>query len=563
MDASARGPVKYPLDELTPDQFESLVFLLARTTDPRVVPVRAKDRGLDARLPDPHGRTLHGWQAKRFTDGIHWAQCRESITRAIAFWRPPRITFCFAHDLSAAEQESFRTELSIRFRQVRLDFWPASELQRLIRDTDEGQKAAAWLFKNREATTEAMLRATAVGGPLQSTRQAAERQAVIQDFMDRDPHLRYTMVSRSHGSPETPPAPQTFISITLLTGAQEIRIDGTERYPGAIQDLGGGPQLAFSDDEDGQRAREAIERLLAQGGTEKLGSGLGTVMPAIPVGLQGLMPETGLWGAVEVQAESAAHEQPPHMPPVLVSAGDAQVGVTLAPVDTADGWDVTLGGGVGGLEIFQSSRIADGTVKSQLDWRYTRGVGSGLDQLLACQVMLAALQTEKVDLRWPEGGIAVQAAMHPPGDSEEWQEELDSLRTFLGYVAELEAWLGHDLHPPAHPSAEDTQILGDIIPRIREHEAPLTWQRIELDPGAVEPAEDGPFQFALMRPLSARIFGSEVYLGIELLHFPEGCLERDGETLAIVPIGEAGAGTARLYHPDEAPADAAEPPITP
>jgi hypothetical protein len=85
-----------------------------------------------------------------------------------------------------------------------------------------------------------MLRAMAVGGALQSTKQAAERQAVIQEYMDRDPHLHYTMVSRSAGAPETLPAEQTFISVTLLAAGQEIRIDGSERYPGAIADLGAG-----------------------------------------------------------------------------------------------------------------------------------------------------------------------------------------------------------------------------------------------------------------------------------------------------------------------------------
>jgi hypothetical protein len=537
------------------------VFLLARTTDEGVVPVRAKDHGLDARLPDPQGRTLRGWQAKRFTTGIHWGQCRESVKRAVVFWRPSHITFCFAHDLSAGEQDSFREELIEQFRHVRLDFWPAAELQRLIRDAEGGRRAAAWLFANREATTEVMLRALAVGGELATTTQAAERQAVIQQFMDRDPHMRYTMVSRSPEAPETPPAPQTAISVTLISGGHEIRIDGSERYPGAIGDLGGGPQLAFSDDEAGRLAREAVERLLTHGGTEKLDSGIGAVMPEIPVGLQGLMPEEGLWGSVEVRAEDVPARGPRTMPPVLVAAGDAKMGLTLALVDTLEGWDATLGGGAGGLEIFQSVRKVDGAGQMQLDWRYTRGVGSALEQLVACQVMLAAVRDGKVELRYPEGGIAVNAVMPPSGDSAEWQEELASLEIFLGYVAELEAWTGHTLSPPASPSEDALRLLGELIARIREPEAPMTWEKLKLDPGAVEPTEDGSFQFALTRPLFARIFDEEVYLGIELLHFPEGKLVRDGESLAIAPNGEKGAGTARLLHPEEAPPEAGEPPI--
>lgn len=116
---SPQGPVDYPLGDLTPDRFESLVFLLARTTDLRVLPVRAHDQGLDARLPGPLGRTRRGWQAKRYTSQINWGECRESVRRALAFWRPPRITFCFPRDLSAAEQDSLGTELADHFPEVR------------------------------------------------------------------------------------------------------------------------------------------------------------------------------------------------------------------------------------------------------------------------------------------------------------------------------------------------------------------------------------------------------------------------------------------------------------
>jgi hypothetical protein len=174
----AKAPIEYPLDSLGPDNFEALAFLLARADSPEVVPVRNKDFGLDARLPDNRGRTLRGWQAKRFRGPIQWGKCRESVDRAMAFWRPPRITFCFANDLSAAEQKKFQTELVDHFPEVRLDFWGKSELQRRLRDTDEGRRAAAWLFSGTETSEEALARAYAVGGPLEDGRQAGERQAV-------------------------------------------------------------------------------------------------------------------------------------------------------------------------------------------------------------------------------------------------------------------------------------------------------------------------------------------------------------------------------------------------
>lgn len=562
MSASAHGPVQYPLIELTPKQFESLVFLLARATDPGVVPVRVKDGGLDARLPSRHGRTLRGWQAKRFTDGIHWAQCRDSVRRAIAFWRPPHITFCFAHDLSANEQEKFRTELIERFPRVRLDFWPASELQRLIRGTEDGKRAAAWLFENREATFEAVVRATAVGGPLQSARQAAERQAVIQEYMDRDPHVQYTTVSRSTGAPETPPASQTFLSVTLVVAGHEVRFDASERYVGALDDLGGRLHLAFSDDEDGRRARETVERLVREGGTATVSAGLGATMPAIPVGLQGLIPEDGLWGEAQLEIGLGAPAAPTvAQQPVLVRAGGTELGVVLTETDAPDGWEGTLGGGAGGVELFFSVRkVNGGTIESRLDWRYTRGVGSGLEQLLACQVMAAGLDGQTVELLRPDGPPLASGTFERPDNAEEWRRELAQLETFLGYVVELEAWLGQGLDPPSDPTEEDARALGSIIPLIRRPENPITWRRVELAPGAVPPMSGGPFQFALLQPLFARLFERDVYLGMELLRFPEGRIEGDGDELAVVPIWGEGIGTSRLHHPDEAPFDAAAQP---
>jgi hypothetical protein len=103
------------------------------------------------------------------------------------------------------------------------------------------------------------------------------------------------------------------------------------------------------------------------------------------------------------------------------------------------------------------------------------------------------------------------------------------------------------------------ELLSKAIGRIREPEAPLTWRRVEIDPGATEPSIDGPLQFAWTRPLFVRLFGDKFYLGGELLHFPEGRLAREGETLVVLPIDAEGTGTAHLLHPDEAPPQSMQP----
>lgn len=561
MSVRPHGPEDYPIGALEPGRFESLVFLLARATDPGVVPVRARDHGLDARLPNARGRTLRGWQAKRYTAAINWEECRSSVRRAVAFWRPPRITFCFPRELSGGEQSSFRTEVADHFPQVRLDFWPGGELQRLLRDTEEGQRAVAWLFANPGADREAMLRALAVGGELEDTRQAAERQAVIQEFMDRDPHLQYTMVSRSPGGPVTPPADPTFLSVTLVVGGQEVRVDASARYGGALEDLGAVPQLAFTDDNAGREALETIARLTREGGRATISAGLGTLMPTVPVGLRGLMPEEGLWGAAEVivetPAESAAHE---FRQPVVAQAGGTELGMVLGPGDPPQEWVGTLRGSVGGVELFFSVRGPEEDIESRLDWRYSRGEGSGLEQLLGVRVMLAALRGDTVEVVQPEDGhVLMSGTLDAPDDADTWQEELVAREAFLGYVAELEAWLGEPLYPPAHPSPSDAGVLATIIPLVRQPEAPITWQRIELAPGATAPTGEGPFQFALFQPLHAQLFDQYIYLGMQLLHLPEGRVEAHGDHLTVLPVGDTGQGTSRLHHPEEAPPEAATP----
>lgn len=65
MGITPKGPIDHPVGSLTPDQFEALVYLLARDEFTGAVRIRAKDHGLDARTFDPCGATLRGWQAKR------------------------------------------------------------------------------------------------------------------------------------------------------------------------------------------------------------------------------------------------------------------------------------------------------------------------------------------------------------------------------------------------------------------------------------------------------------------------------------------------------------------
>lgn len=557
-----QGPTEYNLGRLDPRQFESLVFLLAQSVDPKVVPVRPHDHGLDARLPDVRGRTVRGWQAKRFTGAINWVECTTSIRRAKTFWRPPHITFCFPKDLSAAEQEQFRTKLVDSFPEVRLDFWSGGELQRLIRDSEEGQRAAAWLFSNPAADYEAMRRALALGGELADTRQAVERQLEIQRFLDRDPHLSYTMISRNRATPETPPAGPTVLSIALVAKDREVRIDAVPRYSGALDDAGAVPGLAFSDDDAGREAFEVIGRLAREGGRATISSGLGAIMNVVPLGLRGLFPDEGFWGEAEVIAEEPRGVDIQTMRvPVVVRCGGHELGMVLSEAGGADDWIGGLHGAVGGLELFYLLRDRNGEVESRLDWRYAPGEGSGLEQLLVVQLLLTAVGGSLVEIVHADGELVVAGVLGAP-DAESWRAELVDRATYFGYVAELEAWLGQPLDPPAAPSADDAAVLAEVIPRIRQPSTSIAWGRVELAPGCSPPPADRSFQFAVLQPLYATLFGRQLLLGVEMINLTEGNIETDDcGRVSIIPVNGVGEGNCRLFRPDEAPTQAASPPM--
>jgi hypothetical protein len=558
-----RGPTEFPLKDLTWGQFQDLVFLLTRSDDARVVPVRAKDHGLDARLPDRAGLTLHGWQAKHYTTTkINWIECQQSVKRAIAFWRPPRITFAFPVDLSGIQQETFRKKLIDAFPYIHIDWWGESEIQRRIRDTDEGKRAATWLFENLSATREDFLRAIAVGGELFDAVDAAKRLGEVQKFMDRDPHFNYTLTSSSpDASPALPPSDALF-TVELEVDGRPVKFHASERYPGAAGDVGLGGRLLFSDDEAARKAREALARLHREGGKLELSSGVAAQFEGIPVGLKGLVPEQPIEGAIEISAGRPTHDLVEGTPglPVLVRSGETEVGMVLGRGEPRDGWDATAVGSAGGLEIFLSFRGDAAPRESQMDWRWRLGEGTGLEQLLAAEVMRAAYRGERVELVTPHDETVVAAGVidDPQADAEELGE-LDSICEFLGYVAEIEAWLGVPVQPPAQPSEDDVELVGWLIGRIRKPKYKGTWTRVEFTLSREPPPEDDAWAVALTMPYHGKLFGEWHYLGAELVGLEKGRLEhrtgkeKPGDTVAIVPAGGSGEVEIRFFPPSEAP----------
>lgn len=555
----ALGPRQHDLTSLTADQFEELTFLLAHAVDSDVVPVRAKDQGLDARLPGPGGReTPRGWQAKRYTGEVNWAECEYSVRRAISFWRPRQITFCFPKTLSAIEQRNFEERLVEKYPGLRLDWWDEAELQRLMRDTEEGRRAAEYLFGDPVAGCETALRIGATGGELSSTAQAVDRLAVINRFLQADPHFRYAVGMREPGTPEAPSAPGTFLSVLVASDAAEVRIDAFERHPCALSAYGPDGGLVFDNDEAGREALAQVERLTREGGRAVINSGMGVRMERVPQRLAEFIPEGVHTGTFELIAGEQVVEPPRKLrQTVLLAAGDAEAAVELVAVDAPDDWDGALGGGLGGLELFVlvRKRGDDAPIELRLDWRYRTGQGTTVEQVLACDLVRGGLSGEAVELRDPDSGrVLVSGVMEEPSDAE-GLDRLAGRREVLALLAEVEAWAGTTLEPPAEWQEEDVATVVAAVARIRQPEQDASWerQRVTVRPDAVPDDLAAPYQFAFLVPRSVRLFGQAVPLGTELIHLPEVRLEiADAATDAeIVPMTSLGKASVRLFPPDE------------
>jgi len=232
--------------------------------------------------------------------------------------------------------------------------------------------------------------------------------------------------------------------------------------------------------------------------------------------------------------------------------------MVLAETKPASGWKETLHASAGGLQLFVSSRGVD-LAETRLDWRYAMGRGGALEQLLAVQIVLQALLGQVVEItRAVDGHRLASGTLDRPTDVDGLLEDLETRRRFLGDVTEVEAWLGRILKPPPRPSARDARSLAALLPLIRQPKSPVTWTRVPMEPDAVPPDGEGPFQFSLLQPLYATLFGEELYVGMEWLHLTHGHVVAEPEGLAIVPCDGEGTGTSTIYPPDEVPAAAAK-----
>jgi hypothetical protein len=314
----------------------------------------------------------------------------------------------------------------------------------------------------------------------------------------------------------------------------------------------------FDTGEEGMRALAAFERISREGGTMEASSGITADFGRVPLGLRGLMPEGRITGSFQITASIEPLSAP--QIPVLLRAGDTELGLVLGAGDAIDGWDFTLAGSAGGLDVTLPLRKRDDTVDITLRWHWRLGEGDAIEQLLAAKIVLAAYRGSNIDmLATAEDRVVAVASMNLPDDVQNHIADLESICHYLEYAAEAQAWLGAPIEPVARPTDGDLATLNQLIGRIRHPEADGTWDRVEVTLSAEPPFGDGAFAALLHQPIYGDLFGRRRYLGLEAVHLPEARIspftgaEAPGDRVTIIPSGTTREVRVMFVSPTTAP----------
>ncbi|MFL5781069.1 MAG: hypothetical protein ACJ760_07150 [Thermoleophilaceae bacterium] len=467
--------------------------------------------------------------------------------------------------MSATEQKNFRTKLVEEFPGITIDHWPGSEIQRLMRDTEGGRLAARHFFRDPEAETAALKRVAALGGELTEPSQAVGRLAVIGEFLAQDAHFRYTLHLSEQGGEPGEPSPSAFLSLDVqVSDKSQVRVDVSERHAGALGVWGPRAKFVFTDDEAGRRAREAVEQVEREGGEVHIQDGMAIEIERIPNGLDGLMPRRSA-GAVTITSREVVPEPVEPVLPVRVSCGGLDLAIPLVGIEPPNGFDLAVGGELGGLSVAWAMREEGGRVVDRLlDWRWKAGIGSASEQLLALSFLIAGLEGEQVEMRpVGEDRIVMSGTLEEADD--EGVEGLRARESFLRHIAELEAWTGQSIYPPAEIDDAEVVAAAKAVARIRVAETSIEWTAspVEADPTKLPDDLSVNYRIAQIRPYWLELFGEQIPLWEEMVFLEEAKLvveatevqqaleEGRSVSVTLVPPAEPGRGQARIRPPSE------------
>jgi hypothetical protein len=272
------------LAELTPANFEQLVFQVVLKEHPSAQSVKAPDFGADV-LDDPASKRPRVWQVKHYPGPgeIKWTVCKNSLDRAVEKWSPIEVTFVFPRDLTGKEQQGFQTHLAER-QSIPVRPWSASNLNQALERYPAIRRS---FFPNRTGELHQVLQAARL------TEQPAGGPAFLEHGVDLaeladelDPHFHYELRSGAESLPQATWDRPPFMSVTMIRDGRQSSLAAFPKTEGHVA-----ASWSFTNDEAGAHARERTYRAIARGEKVELFEGIATTADPAPTAIKQIMDE--------------------------------------------------------------------------------------------------------------------------------------------------------------------------------------------------------------------------------------------------------------------------------
>lgn len=455
---------QFPMRDLEPADFERFCALVVAMDFPESRRLEAPDGGADAILDTDTG-DVRVWQFKRFRDNkISWAKCRASLAAAVTTHAPEHVTFCFARDLTALQRTKFEA-LKAAQPGVRVDYWDATTLVSKLTAGPQGERIARQFFQDPSATHERLMAAIRAGNALETGNDVDRVLGALGSFAaSHDPYFSYRLTSVDVGD-ELPSAPDASASVAISDGVSTRRYDAIPRSRQAREDhVPLLRVLSVDDTPEARAAAQALDRVMRDGGTTELGSGVQLELTRLPPMLQRLVALNPDWKIVV----SSSGRKRVVWPARFVAELDGvpmTLDVDLVEEPPPDGWDFAFRGTFVGLEIGCAGRsLSPG---GELQWTYTWTSTTGevaSDALLALEFAMALRRDGVVRVEDRSGQGATTdfetTAIEPI-------VRMEQLRGFLRDVVTLEEWTGQTVPVPSAWTGADAEAIADAADMVR------------------------------------------------------------------------------------------------
>lgn len=549
----ARGPLRHDLEGMPSADFERLCYRLVRLEHSEIEkPAESADGGADALLPKNGGGYARAWQIKHYPNKIHWEECKKSYAVARENFEPERYTFCFPRNLTKTEQKTFDKHFRGENAAIPVDYWSGDEIRARLAETPEGKVVAKQFFKDDGETLEAIKRAAEAKGPLDTPEDALKRMRPIGEYLTAsDPYFAYAGSTYGDGA-ETKPPEGTIMSVSESDERTTSRIDVVPNDPEAMELHAprGRMQLPV------EVYREA-EKALARG-EDFTAEGVEVTWEQLPPAFG---EEIGLPQRADVTI-GPAHRRPPAPWDARLSVENqgesARIDIDLRPVDPPEGWDGALRGSRAGLTVGVVTRRVGERGEARFTYSYSLSRDPAREQLKALRFMDLAARPGGT-LRIAERRASEREVTLQTG-AEEDSEPLETLRTFLGWIVEIEDWADVPIGVgPGDFSQENFDSVAQIAAALRRGGFNVEIGEIGLVLVPDAPPEipkEAPL--VLRRDLAADVLGQTVRLGrgqivLEDYEFVERGNDEQGRRLVGLRTGNAEAAKTieRLSKPQK------------